>query len=81
MVLAVVLMVIGSGRRRSRGSRDHEIEVTGGIVQRGVTGRIGSSRGRTGRAAMGWRGRQGLLLVVVIPVVRRVLLLYDMLLL
>jgi len=79
MVLAVVLVMIGRGRGRGRGRRDHQVEVTGGVVQRGVTGRRGAGRGRA--AALGGRGRQGLLLVVVIPVVRRVLLLYDVLLL
>lgn len=78
MVLAVVLVVIRCGRRRGCGCRDHEIEVTSGVVQGGVTGRSGASRGR---AALGGRGRQGLLLVVVIPVVHWVLLLDDVLLL
>jgi len=70
--------MIGRGRCRGRGGRDHEIEITGGVVQRCVTRRRGAGRGR---AALGGRGRQGLLLVVVIPVVRRVLLLDDVLLL
>jgi len=78
MVLAVVLVMIGCGRRRGCSSRDHEIEVTGGVVQGGVTGRRGAG---CGHAALGGRRRQGLLLVVVIPVVRWVLLLDDVLLL
>jgi len=78
MMLAVVLVMIGCGRSSGCGRRDHKIEVTGGVVQGGVTGRSGAGRGS---AALGGRGRQGLLLVVVIPVVSRVLLLDDVLLL
>lgn len=54
MVLVVVLVVIGCGRRRGCGCRDHEIEVTSGVVQRGVTRWRGAGCGRT---ALGGRGR------------------------
>lgn len=80
VVLIVVLMVVSVRRSCGRSGRDHEIEVTGGIVQGGVIdGRAGRRRLAGRAAALRRRRPQGLLLVMV-SVVRRVLLL-EMLLL